>query len=120
MKIFTACLQIKIFRTSISSKNCLKNFVEYSYLLIRSFKIYYDARVTLKTYSLFFKHANKFLVLPGHHNGYGLQFKLEYFCLRQFFTETFCQIFFDPILLTTKSRLFQTLMLSGDFTLKLI
>jgi hypothetical protein len=30
----------------------------------------YDARVTLKTYLPVKKIGNKFLVLPGHHNGY--------------------------------------------------
>jgi hypothetical protein len=34
--------------------------------------IHYDARVTLKTYSPVKRIGNKFLVLPGHHNGYGL------------------------------------------------
>jgi hypothetical protein len=31
--------------------------------------IHYDARVTLKTYLPVKRIGNKFLVLPGHHNG---------------------------------------------------
>ena len=48
----------------------LQNVKNHSHHPLNHDYIHYDARVTLKTYLPVKKIENKFLVLPGHHNGY--------------------------------------------------
>ena len=43
-------------------------------IIQHTFYIHYDARVTLKTYLPVKRIGNKFLVLPGHHNGYAFRY----------------------------------------------
>ena len=61
--------------------------------------IHYDARVTLKTYLPVKRIRNKFLVLPGHHNGYIAEQNLRNdTILSEILTELISTNFFNKLL----------------------
>ena len=85
-KIQNSIIQGGNIAESLMAKKVLAHSViSYNFKLYDITYINYGARVTLKTYLPVKRIGNKFLVLPGHHNGYRQKCQYQIVLYRRIF-----------------------------------